>query len=1279
MRRSAFVLLLTLSAPLHAAIRGAVFSSNGTPVEKARVSVYRRETTDEWRERIVAGREREALGNATTNAEGTFAIDTKVQGVVDVAVSRDGYAPKTEQVLLDESELAIDLDAAATRSGRVTAGGKPVANAIVLAETENGATWSARTDEKGSFAIPDPKRWARTLQVVHPDYATLTVDVNRNPSLDIKLVPGTSVRGRVIDAAGSPVAKAKLLANRWPSGTTNDDGTFVIAHAADDVPSIEAFTSTEFGSAKRAAEVAIQLESSHTISGVVRDTKERPLQGARVQAWPSTSNVSPGDYRTAISDDKGNYRIERCGAKPYQLLADAPDLSFEGTQASLRTTRSARADFTALASSVLTGSVVDERKHPIAGAHVFLTIAQMPLVYALIKQEEMPAATSGPDGRFRIVLSKAYEEFGGQMQLRVQAIHPRYAVGVAEVKTGGKFSPVTITLHDGIEVRGNVKDKDGNPIAGAAVVLLQDPFGAIPLPLDTLLASGAGEAFIESDAEGKFLVHLNETLHDLGVWKEGFAGFRLGGLTPAKGQKPIEIVLQPGVEIRGRVAAKKSGMALDGAISVESEHEMKQATATVAADGTFVVSSLTPGTYKLEYTSLNGGLSAAKEVQAPASDVVLELAATGEIRGRVVDKATNAALPEYNVIATTAAQSFNSDKFQGTESFTLTAGIGQATVMVSAPGYLSETQEVTVSEEKPVNVSFALTRGRTISGRVLNEHGLPLAKANVSVSEQSIEGAQTGADGEFEIAGVPREPVTLDVAAQGFIAKTVEVEGDSDRRVDVTLSAGRKVAGRVVTATGEPVEGAQVWGRTASREGMQNATSSADGTFTLEGMPEGRLDFRASRSDLGDAELNDVDPMATPVVITFPPSTGTGTIHGTVKGFADRAWMYGSVAAGSGMQAMIRRDGTYKLENVKAGDTELRAFAMTSRDQVTTSPVKATVVANQDIEVDLAFRTDVVLRGTVTEGGQPSAGRAVGFRSDTGMWRTKTNEHGAYEITGIEPGMYNVDVETSQRQSYNTQYQLTGSATFDIAIAFAQIRGRVVDETGAPQPGATIEVSEQSMTTDANGAFTVNVNEADAYVVTATKKGFATAVQKITDARTPVVFTLVRSGGLNVRLTDARNGQTLDGYVVATNDAGLMAGRASEQEKDGSFNVPLAPGAYRVSVSASGYASQSIRTTVPFNGELRLSLTPGGNLIVRTDKPSNDLVRLVMPSGEEYVRCQCNGIAEIRLTGITTTIDHVAPGRYTMQVLDAEGRIKAGYPVAVEEGQTTTAEVHVPE
>jgi protocatechuate 3,4-dioxygenase beta subunit len=1281
MRRFAFVLVVACSAPLHAAIRGAVFSANGAAVEKARVSVYRRETVIEWRERNLAGREREAIGSATTNAEGSFAIDTKVQGVVDITVLRDGYAPKLDSVLVDDNELVIELTSAAMRNGRVTAGGKPVADALVLVETERGIAWSARSDEKGSFAIPDPSKWTRVVEVLHPDYATLVADVSRNASLELKLVPGTSVRGRVLGSDRAPVAKAKLFANAWPVGTTNDDGTFVIAHAGDDVKSIEAFTPSEVGSAKRAAEIEIKLEPSHTITGTVRDARERPLPGARVHALPSTPPMSQGAVRVAIADDNGNYRIDGCGAEQYNVAADAASLSFESAVASLRGSRAARADFTAIASNFLTGIVVDQRKHPIAGAHLRVTMAQVPLMYAFAKGAEIAGTKSGRDGRFRIELPRESMELGRQMPMRLQAIHRQYAAGSADIKTDGKQSPVTIMLYDGIEVRGTVKDKDGNAISGADVAVVQNPFGAVAFPLDMLLASGRREPFIESDSEGKFTLHLNEALHDLGVWKEGFAGFRLGGLTPVKGQKPIEVVLEPGVEIRGRVVAKKA-MPVDGSVTVEGERRWSQSDATVAPDGTFVIPSLTPGMYSLQYTSSSvRNLTQKKEVKAPASDVVIELPAMGELRGRVTDEATNRPVPRFDVQAMlVTAEMATMESYEDTDTFTFPIGLGPATVTIRAPGYLTETQQVTIGEEKPASVTFALTRGRAISGRVTTEHGLPVAHARVWVradDDNQSPNAESGQDGEFEIAGAPREPVTLDAVAEGFVSKSLDVDGDTDRHVNIVLSAGRKISGRVVTSSGEPVEGAMVWASSADGS-YEDAHTSADGTFTMAGFPDARLSFHATRSDLGEAKLDDVDPASTSIVITFPPGKGAGAIHGTVKGFSERAWTYGSVSA-EGAQTTIQRDGTYRLENIHAGEVEVRAFAFTSRDQVSTPPVKVTVIANDDLEVNLAFRTDIVLRGTVTEGGQPSAGRPVMFASEQGMWRTRTNENGLYEITGIEPGLYQVNVETSQRQEYTTRYQLTASATFDIAIAFTQIHGRVVDEEGAPQPGTAIEVSEKSTATDANGAFTINVNEADSYVVTATKKGFATAVQKIADARTPIVFTLVRSGGLRVRLTDARDGKTLAGYIVATNDAGLIAARANEQEKDGSFNVPLPPGAYRVSVSANGYASQSIRITVPFNGELRLSLTPGGNLIVRTDKPSNDLVKLVMPTGEDYVRCECNGIAEIRLTGTTTTIDHIAPGRYTMQVLDAQRRIKAAYPVAIEEGQTTTAEVHVPE
>jgi hypothetical protein len=359
-------------------------------------------------------------------------------------------------------------------------------------------------------------------------------------------------------------------------------------------------------------------------------------------------------------------------------------------------------------------------------------------------------------------------------------------------------------------------------------------------------------------------------------------------------------------------------------------------------------------------------------------------------------------------------------------------------------------------------------------------------------------------------------------------------------------------------------------------------------------------------------------------------------------------------------------------------------MAMSMQSDAMSAGVKVTINPNEDVEADLAFRTDIVIRGTVTEGsGQPAPGRRVRFYSPQSSASATTGEHGGYQLS-VEPGMYNVAVE-GNGPSFETRHQVSGSGTFDIHIDYAEIRGRVVDNTGAPLAGVTIEASaveSQSSTpgaeTDATGAFAMKVYRAP-YVVTATKKGYATAARRVEPDSAPMLITLTSSDGLRVRLIDARDGRTLDGYVVATDDAGMKLARLHEAQSDGSILVPLASGSYRISASSNGYATQSVRASTPREGELRVALTPGGTLIVHADRPSNDIVKLVHPNGEEYVRCECNGIAEIRLNGLTTTIEHVAPGPYAMQLLDEQGRIKSSYSVSIGEGQTTNAEIHVPE
>jgi hypothetical protein len=412
-------------------------------------------------------------------------------------------------------------------------------------------------------------------------------------------------------------------------------------------------------------------------------------------------------------------------------------------------------------------------------------------------------------------------------------------------------------------------------------------------------------------------------------------------------------------------------------------------------------------------------------------------------------------------------------------------------------------------------------------------------------------------------------------------------------------------------------------------------------------------------------------------------SGGTGVVHGRVLGFQEKKWEYGMVTVMPGMgNAMIGRDGRYRVERVPAGEVELRAYAGTgSGITVSAAPATVTVGAGEEVEADLTFRDDLVLRGTVTEKGQPVIASDIRFMSELGHWTGRTDAQGVYEITGILPGEYHVFVGNARR-SYQTRHRVTGSGTFDIPIDRDLVSGRVADAEGKPIAGASIELTraatrevENTVKSDGTGGFSVELPSGE-YIATASAEGYLAAVQRV-QTGTPVEITLNRGAGLEVRLVDARTTHAMNGYVVAVDENGTQY--RPFETKDVVHRLPLPPGAYRVSASADGYASQSMRVTVPAQGPVTFPLTRGGTLVIRAQRAAAEVVKLVMPNGEEYVQCQCNGIAEIRLTGPVTTVRNVAPGSYMMHVRDGDGRVLTSHPVTIIEGQTVTAEIHVPQ
>jgi len=177
------------------------------------------------------------------------------------------------------------------------------------------------------------------------------------------------------------------------------------------------------------------------------------------------------------------------------------------------------------------------------------------------------------------------------------------------------------------------------------------------------------------------------------------------------------------------------------------------------------------------------------------------------------------------------------------------------------------------------------------------------------------------------------------------------------------------------------------------------------------------------------------------------------------------------------------------------------------------------------------------------------------------------------------------------------------------------------------------------------------------------------------DANAMITIALTKSGGTVVRIVDARDGSTIFGEIVVRDANGTYAATANKFDSNtGTVTLHLTPGTYQFSSSAEGYGSATITANVPPENEVRIPLLRGGSLLLRAASDIKATARLILPNGQPYVRCWCNGIADIPINDRTTLVDRIAPGNYTLEVTPRGGKARR-FPVTVAEGQTVAVSI----
>jgi protocatechuate 3,4-dioxygenase beta subunit len=1326
MRRRIGVLLALCLAAVRtfAALNGSVMTFDGQPIAGARVSVYASESSDARRARLLsANPEAVPLVSVQTDAKGAFSLESPKEPVVTLWVYARGYEPVSRRVERDEETGAIALSKAETRTGTITANGKPLANATVVLQYQ-GAEFLARTNEQGRYEAPDPKN-VRSIVVVHPDVArdeeTFVGSGSGTPASELNrtLSKGSTIAGRVVGTNGeTPVAGATISVDGWPLATSGEDGSFTIARAPAKWSMLTARKDNLIvqRAAAKEASYTLRLGKGATISGRVTDAKNKvPVTGAMVRVGPRrfAGGGLTDTSITLLTDAKGAYSVV-VPAGTYMLTANHPAHDARPVDVAVTAGQQVAKDVTLAPLARVSGVVLDEEKRPVAAAMISAPQVES-MMMGPMRFRGGDAAVTGPDGRFCTRVQP-------DVELTIRALKrgmPQVKSDPMRLTSGERKTGLVLTIPTGIAVSGRVTDAQGNALSGATITAAEVENTGVRMRMTTILGGPSNdEEAVRTASDGTFTMRVKEGTYDFTIRREGYAPKLVRGhAVTLASTRPVEASLEPAVEITGRVT--RGGTGLEN-VRIFALSPSGEASAVTGPDGSFTLTGLAAGQTRLMIRKEDDFVQDSRNVTAPARDVAIEIPLGGRVTGRVVEKGSNKAITTFQA-GITVSRSGGGMMTMGPpqlRDFTSEDGsfvlenvpAGAMVLVANSPGYAAGRMNVTIEEGKTLSdVELQLDTGVKLTGRVTGGNGSPVADVTVRLMPSTTGGfsmsgmdrsTSTDSNGEYTLEALEAGEETVAFSHAKHAAamrKTVTLKG-RETRLDVQLASGQVVKGTVVTEGGAPVADASI-DIVSSSGSFSNARTNASGAFEVEGLTPGRYRFAASKSGYAVGVVEDVDiSSGAPVRITL--RTG-GTIYGRVTGLTAAELESTQVEARSGRNsasAVVDASGNYRLEGAPIGTVQVSAQVL-SRNRSgykASSAQTVDVTAGSSQQVDIAFRGDIVIRGRVTRNGTPLANAAVTFMgkgtSQRAMASGATDEQGMYSVDAVEEGEYTVMVNDQRYSPHTTSYTVRGSDTFNIDYKTAAVRGRVID-VATNEPLANVEVQvrtaalenmriPRTVITDHTGSFVLDSVSPGNYTLTTSKDSYGNDVRDVTVSESGIdnlEIRLAKNTGIALKVVDARDGRPLSATVFVYDGSGRLMHETrfsfGGSSDDPELRVPVAPGSYTISVSAMGYAPQNVQAQSP-SATRTVALTPGGQLHISSKHSVRRRYRIHDASGLPYNRISSIPPARDLLPSPGTTIlQNVAPGTYTLYLLGDNDSVVDTQQVTVAEGQTTRVDL----